>query len=467
MERRGLGQERCRLRRELELIGMSNQPNTEQVKSEFSLREAILPPKLRDWRAKLSEKAKQEKKFRFYSLYGLVSHPETLKAAWMQVRANGGSPGVDGISIEKIEIEGSEAFLERIAQELREKTYRTGAVRRAYIPKANGKMRPLGIPNVRDRVVQAAVLMILEPIFEADFLDCSHGFRPGRSAHDALEVIRENLSKGLCTVIDADMEGYFDSIPHDKLMACLRMRVVDGSVLRLIKQWLDAPVEEQDENGKKRRKRNTQGTPQGGVISPLLANIYLHWFDHVFHTKNGPAQWAKAVLVRYADDFVVMTRQGNNRVQEFVTSKIEGWMGLKINREKTRVINLQQEGQILDFLGFSFRLDRDLHGRNKRYWNMHPSKKSLARERERLREMTSCRQNHTPLPELIERLNRHLRGWSNYYRPGYSRCAFRHVNRFVRERLGRHLQRRSQRAWKHSKDETIYSQLARMGLIYL
>jgi RNA-directed DNA polymerase len=431
------------------------------------MREAMLPPKLRDWRAKLSTKAKQEKRFRFYSLYGLVSHPETLRAAWAQVRANGGSPGVDGITIEEIEKGGEETFLAELVQELKEKTYRTGAVRRVYIPKANGKMRPLGIPNVRDRVVQAAVLLILEPIFESDFLDCSHGFRPGRSAHDALEAVRENLAKGRCTVIDADLEGYFDSIPHDKLMACLRMRVVDGSVLRLIKQWLDAPVEERDGNGRIRRTRNKQGTPQGGVISPLLANIYLHWFDHVFHAKDGPASWAKAVLVRYADDFVIMARYAGNDLQRFVEEKIEGWLGLKINRDKTRVIDLRQEGQTLDFLGFSFRHDRDLHGRGGRYWNMYPSKKALAREREKLRAMTGSNQSHTPLPELIGRINRHLTGWANYYRPGYSRCAFREINRFVRDRLTRHLRRRSQRAWRPAKHQSLYSQLARIGLIYL
>jgi RNA-directed DNA polymerase len=337
---------------------MENQPTTEKGQENLSLREAMLPPKLRDWRAKLSAKAKQQKRYRFYSLYAMISAPVTLRAAWDKVRVNAGSPGVDGVSIEQIEQGGVGPFLKEIEESLKQKSYRCGMVRRVYIPKANGKQRPLGIPNVRDRVVQAAVLLILEPIFEADFLDCSFGFRPGRSAHDALETIREALKTGRTTVYDADMEGYFDSIPHDKLMACVRMRVVDGSVLGLIRQWLQAPVLEPGEGGKPPKiKRNDSGTPQGGVISPLLANIYLHWFDEVFHRAGSAAQKLGAVLVRFADDFVVLTRQKSAELSEFIEEKIEDWLGLKINREKTRVVNLREEGSKLDFLGYSFAMD--------------------------------------------------------------------------------------------------------------
>ena len=283
-------------------------PTTEQGAEELSFREAILPPQLRELRQKLSQKAKQQKRYRFYSLYGLLCRPDVLEAAWRAVRRNNGAPGVDGVSIEQIAAspESEAAFVAELQRSLQERTYRAQAVRRVYILKPNGKLRPLGIPTVRDRVVQAAVLLILEPIFEADFEDCSYGFRPERSAHDALGAILQHLKEGRSAVYDADLAGYFDSIPHDKLMACVRMRVVDGSVMGLIGQWLNAPVvEAAKEKGQAPTvKRNERGTPQGGVLSPLLANIYLHWFDHVFHRPDGPAQWANARLVRYADDFV-------------------------------------------------------------------------------------------------------------------------------------------------------------------
>jgi len=313
-----------------------------------------------------------------------------------------------------------------------------------------------------------AALLILEPIFEADFEDCSFGFRPGRSAHQALEEIRGHIKAGYQAVYDADLKGYFDSIPHDKLLACVRMRVVDRSVLNLIRMWLETPVVEPGEEGKPERwSRPRQGTPQGGVISPLLSNLYLHWFDKLFHRADGPAQWAGAKMVRYADDFVVLARYQGTRLTGWIESKLEGWLGLEINREKTRVVNLKEEGASLDFLGFTFRYDKDLKGQGWRYLNVIPSAKALKKEREKLHEMTNHQQCFKPIPQLIEQLNRHLEGWKNYFDFGYPRVAFREINAYARYRLMQHLRRRSQRPFRPREGVSYYEQIQRFGLVRL
>jgi RNA-directed DNA polymerase len=443
---------------------------TEEEAGQIELKSDLgMPSKLIAWRQKLSDKAKQEKTFRFYSLYSLVCHPETLKWAWTLVRRNNGAAGVDGMNCQQIEQGkgGVERFLQELEEALKRKTYRAAPVKRVYIEKPDGKLRPLGIPTIKDRVVQTAVKLIIEPIFEADFNDCSYGYRPGRSAKDAIQAVQGHLKEGKTEVYDADLSGYFDSIPHDKLMACVKQRIADGSVLYLIRQWLKAPVLEPSENGKPPKiKRNDKGTPQGGVISPLLANLYLHWFEKVLLRKIDRDR-LKAGIVRYADDFVVLVDQLNEELKAFIVDKLENWMGLKINREKTSCKQMEEIGTRLDFLGYSFRYDKDLHGRSCRYLNIFPSPKSVKREREKLKQMTDKRQCFKPVPVLTAELNRHLKGWANYYSYGYPRKAFREINRYTRERMTKHLKRRSQRAYKVPEGKSYYKHLEEMGLICL
>ena len=457
-------------------LSEQNRTSTERRHVELPLAFAVndqgLPEKVFKLRKRLYIKAKQEPRYRFYTLYDRIARPDVLAAAWGLVAANGGAPGVDGVRIKDIENApgGVERFLEELHETLKAKRYRPQAVRLKKIPKANGGERPLGIPSVRDRVVQTAAKLILEPIFEADFLPVSHGFRPRRSAHEALDAVEAGLRKGLTAVYDADLKGYFDTIPHDKLLACVERRIADGAVLKLIRQWLRAPImdEPTDRHQPPRKVYRRAGTPQGGVISPLLANLYLHWMDKRFHGRDGPARFAGAQLVRYADDFVILARYQGRRISDWVEATVEDWMGLSINREKTRVVKLQEVGASLDFLGYSFRYERDKLGRPKRFLNRVPSAKACAREREKLRGMIRAERGFVPVPALIEEVNAQVCGWANYFGHGRSRPAFRAMNWFLQQRTVRHLKRRSQRPSRPPAGVTWYAHLYKqLGLVQL
>lgn len=452
-----------------------NRSSTERKQVElpevFKTNGAGLPESVFKLRKRLYIKAKQEPRYRFYTLYDRIYRQDVLAAAWDQVASNDGGPGVDGVSIDEIAARpGSvEAFLRDIHEELKAKRYRPQAVRRKMIAKAGGGERPLGIPTIRDRVIQTAAKLVLEPIFEADFLDVSYGYRPRRSAQDALGAVKRGLEQGYTAIYDADLKGYFDSIPHDKLMACVEMRIADRSVLKLIRQWLRAPIMEPgDRHRPPRKDYRREGTPQGGVISPLLANLYLHWMDKHFHRKDGPAEFARAQMVRYADDFVILARYQGRRISGWVEAKVEGWLGLKINRQKTRIVELKKEGASLDFLGFSFRYEPDKYGRPKRFLNLVPSAKACAREREKLRELINGKRCFMPIPELIEEVNQQLRGWAAYFNYGRSRPAFRRMNWFVYQRLVQHLQRRSQRPYRPPEGRSWYEHVYKqLGLVQL
>lgn len=468
MERRGLAKSNMD---EIMDKPISEQLSTEEVnllrRLEETDRKKKLPPKIIQLRQTLALKARREPKFRFYSLFGHICKMETIMAAWQLVRSNNGAPGIDGISIKDIiEKEGGlENLFNEIVEELKGRSYKPKPIKRVYIPKNDGKLRSLGLPTVKDRIIQMAVVLVIEPIFEADFMECSHGFRPGIGAHEAVKKVAVHIKEGKSCFYDADIQAYFDNIPHDKLLACVRMRITDSSVIKLLRMWLKAPVIEREENGKTTITKPSKGTPQGGVISPLLANLYLHWFDKAFHREDGPGQTIKAKLVRYADDFIVLTRYKSKAMNEFIRSKIEDWMELVLNKDKTRNGNLEEKGSSIQFLGFHIQFAKSKFEGKEDFLKITPSKSAMKKAREAIHKLTTSKMNCKPIKEVVKRVNLFLAGWTNYFKLGYPAEAFHDIDSYVYERLTNHLKRRSQRGFKKNKGQTWYQVLTGLGLM--
>lgn len=400
------------------------------------------PDMIRTLQRKLYAKAKQEPAYRFYALYDKISREDILSHAWRLVKANRGSPGVDGIGYEAIENGiGVETFLRELARNLKDKAYRAQPVRRVMIPKPDGSLRPLGIPTIRDRVAQMAVKLIIEPIFEADFCPNSYGFRPKKSARDAVDDINNALWAGYTQVIDADLSKYFDSIPHDKLMAVVAERIVDGGILHLINLWLKAPVIGEDDNGVKKTvgggKANRKGTPQGGVISPLLANCYLHILDRIWQRRHLKGK-LRAHLVRYADDFVVMCRKDVEEPLKVVRRVLER-LDLSLNEAKTHIVDATQAS--FNFLGFTIQMSQGASTGKPRP-NVRPADKSLKKIKARLTELTGRELTAIPLGDIVGSVNRSLRGWANYFHYRNSSLAMSKVRNHAEDRLRTHLMKR-------------------------
>ncbi len=405
------------------------------------------PDRIRTLQRKLYRKAKAEPAFRFYVLYDKICRDDILYHAYRLARANAGSPGVDGVTFARIEAAGVQEWLAGLREELVAKTYRSQPVRRVMLPKPGGGQRPLGIPTIRDRVVQTAAKLVLEPIFEADFEDSAYGYRPNRGGGQAIKEVHRLICRGYTDVVDADLSGYFDSIPHADLMRSVARRVVDRHVLHLIKMWLKTPVEERDGNGKRRMsggRKATRGTPQGGVASPLLSVIYMNRFlKHWRQTARGEA--FRAHVVSYADDFVILSCGYAEEALAW-TRAVMTKLGLTLNEAKTSVRNARQEH--FDFLGYTFGPEH-LRKDGRWYLGASPSRKSVQRLKTKVSDLLVPGEMGT-WPDVRDRLNRLLRGWSAYFGYGSRLPAYRAVDNHVYERVRNFLTRRHKVAGRGS-----------------
>ena len=422
------------------------------------------PEPIRTLQRKLYRKAKAEPAFRFYVLYDQIYRADILSHAYALARSNAGAPGVDGITFEKIEAAGLEEWLAALREDLVAKTYRPQPVRRAMIPKPGGGERPLGIPTIRDRVVQSAAKLVLEPIFEADFEDNAYGYRPGRSGADAIKEVHRLVCRGYTDVVDADLSAYFDTIPHRELMQSVARRIVDRHVLRLIKLWLKAPIEGRVGDGQRRMsggRGSTRGTPQGGVASPLLSVIYMNRFlKHWRLTRRGEA--FRAHVIAYADDFVILSR---GRAAEALawTRAVMAKLGLMLNEAKTSVKDARRES--FDFLGYTFgphRYRKDGHW----YLGASPSKRSVQRVKAKVGDLLVSG-NKEPWPQVCHRLNRLLLGWSAYFGYGTRMPAYRAVDNHVYDRARAFLRKRHKvqgRGTRRFSDDQVFGALGVLRL---